>query len=422
MNPWNFRHAVIIVILLAAPLKTSAADRLTLREAVELTLKNSPQIRTAAHNTEIAKETIEQANSSYLPRVDIQGGYTALLDPQGIKMPTGSFDTQDSTFPFLSASVQQTIYDFGRREKRKEQAYLAQSAVSSGFAATRQDLAMLTVRTYFAILQAGQLITTASDEVVQREQHLKMATSLFEEGVTTRNDLLQAEVKLAASRLKLMSTRTQLKNLWLQMNNLTGQPPEYLAELAEEATTSTVVNSREITARDELAAQRSVVNAAESAVQENREEFFPELFVRGNIDYLKNSKMVEQTMYGVTVGVKINLFDGFATTSRQRQAVKQLEREKDRLREMESAYRVELASARNDLEVAAERIEITRKAISQSEENLRINSDRYKAQVGTATDVVDAQTLLSQAKSDHFQALYDFQVARARVKRATGEL
>jgi len=99
-----------------------------------------------------------------------------------------------------------------------------------------------------------------------------------------------------------------------------------------------------------------------------------------------------------------------------------LEKEKDRLRSLEETLLLEVHIAQNDLTVAAERIRMTKTAITQSEENLRINNDRYKAQVGTATEVIDAQTLLSQARSDHYQALFDLQVARARVRRATGEL
>jgi outer membrane protein TolC len=284
-------------------------------------------------------------------------------------------------------------------------------------------VALITIQTYYSILQTQHLADTARDEVAQREQHQKIARSLFEEGVTTRNDLLQADVKLANSRLRLLSVQNHLKNSWLVFNNLLGQKPEFRAELVEETlplpgdTTATGVS-----ARGEITAQKAIISAGEAAVQESRDNFFPELFVKGDVDYLKNSKVAEQTMYGLTVGLKINLFDGLASTARQRQAVWQLDREKDRLRELESGFLIELQSARNDLEVAAERIEITQKAISQSEENLRINIDRYKAQVGTATEVVDAQTLLSQTRSDYYQALFDFQVAKARVKRSQGEL
>jgi len=74
------------------------------------------------------------------------------------------------------------------------------------------------------------------------------------------------------------------------------------------------------------------------------------------------------------------------------------------------------------VKVASERVSVAKTAITQSEENLRINRERYQERVGTATEVLDAQTLLSQTRTDYYRALYDQQVATARLKRAFGEL
>ena len=52
----------------------------------------------------------------------------------------------------------------------------------------------------------------------------------------------------------------------------------------------------------------------------------------------------------------------------------------------------------------------------------QINKDRYQEQVGTATEVIDAQTLLTQIRTENYQAIFDYQVALIRVKRARGEL
>ena len=65
---------------------------------------------------------------------------------------------------------------------------------------------------------------------------------------------------------------------------------------------------------------------------------------------------------------------------------------------------------------------VAAQAISQAEENLRINENRYRENVGTGTDVIDAQTLLTQTRTDYDQALFDYQVAIARIRKAAGEL
>ena len=63
-----------------------------------------------------------------------------------------------------------------------------------------------------------------------------------------------------------------------------------------------------------------------------------------------------------------------------------------------------------------------KRAARQGEENLRINRSRYEEQVGTATDVVDAQTLLTRARTDYHQAVFEYQVSLARLRRAAGIL
>ena len=123
-----------------------------------------------------------------------------------------------------------------------------------------------------------------------------------------------------------------------------------------------------------------------------------------------------------TVGLKINLFDGLATTARYRQAVKVRSQNEEKLRLLEAQSRLEYQSAINDAQVAAAQISVTETSIRQADENLRINRDRYQEHVGTATDVIDAQTLLTQARAENFRAVFNHQVALARIKKVLGEL
>ncbi len=102
--------------------------------------------------------------------------------------------------------------------------------------------------------------------------------------------------------------------------------------------------------------------------------------------------------------------------------MKNRSRNEDILRQLEAELMLEYQTAANDAGVASERIAVTEQAIRQGEENLRINKDRYQEQVGTATDVIDAQTLLTQTRTDYLRAVFDYQVAIARVKQALGQL
>ncbi|MBM4290005.1 MAG: TolC family protein [Deltaproteobacteria bacterium] len=65
---------------------------------------------------------------------------------------------------------------------------------------------------------------------------------------------------------------------------------------------------------------------------------------------------------------------------------------------------------------------MTKGAVKQGEENLRLNEERYKEQVGTATEVIDAQTLLTRVRVNYTNALYDHQVQKAYMLRAIGRI
>ncbi len=403
------------------------AEQLTLETCLKLVKEQNPAIKTARWEQAVAKQQIRQADSALYPRIDLQGGYTAQLESQAIKVNNEVMETQQPLFAFASLGVTQTIYDFGRRDSKREQAKAASSVVGSVIRTKEQEAAIQVIEVYFGILEAEKLNITAMDELKTVEEHRRVALALYENGSVTRNDLLQAEVRIASSKQKLLAVKNRDRNLRLRLNFLLGLPANQKHELMEpsrEAFASVKPDAAEdrISKRPDLQAIRSQIEVSEYEVKEKKTSFYPELFAKLSVDYLQNDKMREQAIYGGTVGLKINIFDGFASSSALEKAVATRSRIKQQLKQSEEEASLELATAINDVMVSRERIEVARAAINQGEENLRINKIRYQERVGTATEVLDAQTLLTQARAEYYSASYDYQVASARIKKAKGEL
>jgi len=72
------------------------------------------------------------------------------------------------------------------------------------------------------------------------------------------------------------------------------------------------------------------------------------------------------------------------------------------------------------MDSARERVRVTADAIGQARENLRITKTRYEEGVGTATDVLDAITLLTTAETNFYRAVYEVWRAHATLNYATG--
>jgi outer membrane protein TolC len=88
--------------------------------------------------------------------------------------------------------------------------------------------------------------------------------------------------------------------------------------------------------------------------------------------------------------------------------------------DVEDGIRLQVKQSMLDLDSSAKNIPTTQKGIESGEENLRVNAERYKAQVSTITDLLDAQTLLARSRLDYYRALYDNNQAKARLDRAIG--
>lgn len=404
----------------------SHAGQLSLSDALKKAAGYNDALKLVRIDEQISSDEVKANRSGYLPRVDVQSGYTAQQVPQSIATPFGSFQTQEPDFGFFSLGISQTLYDFGRTDARYARAMANHEATRIGYQSQEQVLFLKTVTSYFRILESEKLLKTADEEVLQMTDHLRMAKVLYEQGVVTRNNVLQAEVQLSRSKQRRLEVANQLDNAWLTLNDGIGAPPASREDLVGD-TQITLPDldkpaEEAVSGRAEIQAQRKLLEATEFDVKETRTGYYPEFYARAGLDYVQNDKVKEQVIMAATVGFKVNLFDGFVTTARLKQAVKNRSRTNVRLNQLLSELALEYRTAVNDAKVARERIAVTETSIKQGEENLRINKDRYQEQVGTATDVIDAQTLLTQVKTDYYQAIFDYEVALARVKRARGEL
>lgn len=423
----NFLHANLAAVMFLSMATISWGAPLSLQECLHKAHDNNPVLKNAAWDSRIAQEGSRLASAAIYPRVDAQAGYTMQLDPQAVRIGGVTAETQDARFAFAGVAASYTLYDFGRRDARIRQADAFAEAASQGFLFNSGDVALQVIDAYFRILEAGRLIQAAGDEVAQITEHRRVAQVLLEEGVVTRNDVLQAEVRLASAVQKRLTVTNRLENGWLLLNFLTGSEPGFRGELDEAAALTyaipAVADSVDSPAnRHDIKAQKQLLEAREFEIRENRENYIPEVYTRLAMDYVQNDKVQEQTIYSATLGIRVNLFDGYASQAAHERAVKQRSKQRDAVRLAEQRAQFEITTARNDASVAKERIGVSEAAIRQSEENLRINEERYQERVGIASEVLDAQTLVTQAKTDYYSALYDYQAATARLHNALGEL
>lgn len=417
-------RSITATILLSAalvlfPLRAQG-EELTLRSCLDDASRANPDLAVARFDPQIHASSVTLARSSTLPRVDLQGGYTLLARSQAVRFGTLTQETQESRFPSLSLTATQILYDFGKRGARVESEKSLLSAAEHGVEQLRQELSLKVVEAFYGYARAEALVTVSREEVEMRRRHLRDVEELLAAGVVIWADKLQAEVKLAESRQNLLSAETALENARLLLNHLTGRPPA--ARWTLRADQSLPDPPDPTVEHPELKRQQRVIDSLEHQIREAETAGRPDIFLRLSAEYVENDHVREQVMYAATLGLSVDLYDGDARSSRAALLRTTLDRERKRLEAMRSTLRLERETARNDVALAQARLDVSSLSVDRSAEHLRIATERYRERVGTATEVIDAQTLLTAARTRLADDRFRLGVARARLMRADGTL
>ena len=333
-----------------------------------------------------------------------------------------------NNFWTYSASVQETLFDFWRTLSRYREGKEVLANKKLDTARVRNLSALQFTRVYFDLLEAERLVAVAQQEVERLDGHLKDAQNLYASGVITKNDLLQAEVRLKDGTQRLLIARNLRALRASSLNNVLVRPldkPVRVVDVAfePEAPPFTLDEAWDTAIKDrpEVRIVDGALRAFKFEETARKADYYPTFFVRGGVDYSQNQFVQHDTNWSAIFGMSVNLFSGGATKaevarirSQQDQVLKQRAKLVDDIKLEVQAYVLDLNNAR-------ERIQVNRGAADQAQENLRINRVRYDAGEGIATEVLDAVTLLTTAETNYIRAIYDFRRSEAGMYYAIGK-
>ena len=123
--------------------------------------------------------------------------------------------------------------------------------------------------------------------------------------------------------------------------------------------------------------------------------------------------MVNQSNWSLIAGVNINLSSGGASSAKVHIGKSELASHRITRDKIVDAVRLDVQEAYLNLQTSAQKIEVTKTAVAQAEENLRLQRLRYQEGAGTAIELLDAVTLLTAARTNTWSAQYGFERSAA---------
>jgi outer membrane protein len=407
----------------------------TLEKSISQALANSYKIKARGERIEQANYIKNQARADFLPKLGTSYSYTRLSEipvsrspfSSGVNIPVGTKDN------FLwTGFVRQPIFTGFALISSYRLAELGIDQSQLELELEKLDLVLRVKEAYFNILGADKSVEVAQTTVESLSQTVTVARSFFEVGMIPINDVLKAEVELANAQQSLVKARNASETTRSTFNAVLARPVTEPVEVEDilvfkpEAEEYDVYVQKALDDRPEIKILDVSILQADQQIRLAKSKYYPEVALvyqyikQGDEPAVSGSPYEDASYWQVQAVLNWTFWEWGKTyfAGREKESLKrQLTETKA---DVEDGIRLQVKQATLDLDASAKNLPTTQKGVDSGEENLRVNEERYKAQVSTITDLLDAQTLLARARLDYYQALYDHNLAKARLERALG--
>jgi outer membrane protein len=417
---------------------------LTLRQAVELALKRNPSLRATQAQADISHAQVGAARAGWFPRLDVSQSLTrgdnpvyvfgTLLTQRQFTASNFNLSTLNEPNPLdnfqTQVQAQVSLFDSGRTYLREAGARQVSTAADYETEQARQDLILRVVRAYDGVVVAREELAAATHALDSAKANERRVRTMTTAGLVVTSDLLSAEVFRAQMLDRRITAANALELARLSLGRELGLPagsePDVSGTLGDPAPLTGGIEEWVKTAMAERPALRAAElreQAASTGRKLAKADFGPRIGVFG--DFERDA----ETLGGPsgtnwTAGARIdwNVFSGGAKRSQLAEADARRMEAKDQLEWLRSGIDLEVRQAYLDAQAAAQRAAEGQAAVDQAGESLRIVQNRYQAGLVMITELLRAQSAQLDARTAYLTALHDWEVAKARLERATGQL
>lgn len=461
-----------ISITCGSPLR---AQTLSLDSCINMALSNSRQIEKSKLQTRQSEYTVSAMKANFYPNLklsatdlystsngftSIGGGYlptftpgadgslqpNVLLDP-ATGQPVMSADGQTPVFQqyayfpeqkldfkvgnviMAGVTAEQPIYMGGKIVAGYKMSKLARDMAVQNERLTEAQVIVATEEAYALLVHATEMqrVAVVYDSLLLRLKYDVDAAKA--QGMASHNDVLKVGVKKDEAQLKLRQAENAVRLAQMNLGRLIGDTNSKPLPLVEEgydtAADIEIEPSWSLSQRPEAVILNMKSRLAEQNVRLKRSDFLPHIGVSVGYHYLYGMKFNDQRLFnggsfGAILNVSIPIFHFGEGRNKIRAA--RMEARQARVEEQDLLEQMQLEAMReaNNLDEARLELEMTGRALSQAEENLRIARKSYNAGMESLSDLLEAQTLYQQALARRADARFQLSLSLARYRKATG--
>lgn len=401
---------------------------LNLDEAMQRAFDTNPAITIASYELDSARADYNAARQSRGISISAnhqtsRSGLDKTPSFNGFELPMKRINNKHDN----TVSATMPIYTGGKLSGMIKQAKAGYKYAEVGVQKAYNDMRATVTNGYFNVLQADNMQKLGRESVERLTDHLKNVEAQYSVGVVAKVDVLRSQVELANAKQSLIQAENAYQLAEANMNKIVGLPMDTQLKLDNLLVYNTYANDLDYCLgyaaehRPELEQAKQGVEAAKGALRVAISGHMPQIAASASQAWSSDSwPGDEKDRWGVGVNVSMNIFDTGVTQSKIHGAEADLAKAHETYRDTVDAVNLDVRSNYLNMREAEKRIDTTKLAVEQAEEDYRIAKLCYMNGVGTNTDVLDAQVALTNAKTNYLQALYDYNTSKTGLETSIG--
>jgi len=440
----GFVIAAVLFVTAAGitPCRAQGYLDLTLDKAIDIAVQNNRDVKKAADEIEKSKWQIVEAASGAFPQINGFWDFQRVIEPMVFiiefpdpttgKVVKNRLKAGTDHSMNLGATLSQPLYVGGKVGTALKAAKIYRNLSTQNLETVKQNVVSGVVQSFNGALLAQELSRISKESLAQSERNFKNVESMHAAGAATDYDRLRARVQVSNLKPNVLDAENNVKVSLLRLKEIMGVEPEsaltIVGSFAEPDTTLIARAETEMALkrRPDIQANKLNVDLYEKNIKIARGDFLPTLSAgttfqyMGNFDVFKYDPSYWNRYWTASVNLSFPIFSGLRNSSRYKQAQVDYVKARRDYSKARDAGVIEIGEAVLTLRKAVESIESQKVNIEQAEEALRMAESLYANGKATQLEVLDAQLMLDQAKTNMVSALYNGLVAEISLKKSLG--
>jgi outer membrane protein len=435
----NFKNIVCLIfccLFFIATGRAQDAPVLTLKDAIEIALKNNYHIQLAKNNSAIAQNNVTPGNAGMLPSVT--GNFTSTNSIQNTRQTTSTGAINDinnahnrsiNYGPNLNWTIFNGFAMFANFDQLKQLNQLGSVLLRDTVLVTVSDV----MATYYTLVNQNQGLKALRGAINISRTQLRYANDKFQVGRASGLDVLNAQVNLNTDTANYLSQLQQFRVAKVQLNQLLVRDLQ-----TDFAVGDTIIVDEKLVLGDILGRAQNENPAILSAeiskrlseinLRQVKATRYPQVAVNSgySIGDSRNPAGFARTQStsGLTYGLtaSINIFNGFNQNRVERNAKIGIENAQLNYKQT----RLNVEAQINNLYISylsgLDLIKIGAKNVTIAKKNLDISLDKYKLGNITPLEIREAERNYLDAESKFFAAQYQSKIAEITLKQLTNSI